>query len=140
MQHGDNEGKAIYTKDELMAKIRTSLGGRAAEIVYYGEKDGVSTGASGDLESATRTAQQIICTYGMDDDFGLAVIDPQTARGGELSAEVRAAVNRILAQEMKKAVEIISENKHLVDSLVKTLLERNHLNGSEIDRLLSQKN
>ena len=54
MQHADQEGKALYTKDELLARIKTSLGGRAAEIVYYGERDGISTGASGDLASATR--------------------------------------------------------------------------------------
>ena len=62
MRHGDREEKCLYTKDELLANIRTSLGGRAAELLYYGPKEGVSTGASGDLASATRTAQHIICS------------------------------------------------------------------------------
>ena len=139
MQHADDEGKAIYTKDELLEKIRTSLGGRAAEIVYYGEKDGISTGASGDLESATRTAQHIICTYGMDEAFGLAVIDPQTARAGELASEVRAAVNKMLDTEMKRAIELITENKVVIDKLIDELMKKNHLSGSEIDKILSQK-
>ena len=132
MQHDDNEGKAIYTKDELLAKIRTSLGGRASEIVYYGEKDGISTGASGDLVSATNIAHHIICTYGMDEKFGLAVIDQQAARDSELSGEVREAVNKILSDEMKKAIKLIEENKQAIDALVEKLLSNNHLTGSEI--------
>lgn len=135
MQHDDNEGKAIYTKDELLAKIRTSLGGRASEIVYYGEKDGISTGASGDLASATSLAQQIICTYGMDDEFGLAVIDGQSAKMSELSSEVRAAVNKILDDQMKQAIRIITEGKEAIDALVSGLISKNHLTGNEIENI-----
>ena len=132
MQHDDNEGKAIYTKDELLAKIRTSLGGRASEIVYYGDKEGISTGASGDLVSATNTARHIICTYGMDENFGLAVIDQQAARNGELAKEIREAVNKILSEEMKNAINMIEENKQAIDALVERLLSDNHLTGEEI--------
>lgn len=137
MQHAEQEGKAIYTKDELLARIRTSLGGRAAEIVYYGEKAGISTGASGDLVSASHTAQQIVCTYGMDDDFGLAVIANAVAANGTMSVEVRTAVNKILKEEMAMAVALIEENKNLIDALVEALLEKNHLNGAEIGSVLS---
>lgn len=136
MQHDDNEGKAIYTKDELISKIRTSLGGRASEIVYYGEKDGISTGASGDLASATSLAQQIICTYGMDDDFGLAVIDGQSARMSELTSEVRIAVNKILEEQMKQAIEIIAKSKNAIDAIVSELMSKNHLTGNELIALL----
>ncbi|MBQ8894747.1 MAG: AAA family ATPase [Clostridia bacterium] len=132
MQHGDNEGKAIYTKDELLARIRTSLGGRAAELVYYGEKDGVSTGPSGDLQSATHLAQQLLCTYGMDEEFGLAVADPRADQSGE----IRRAVNRILAAQLEKAVEIISAHKPAIDRLVETVISKNHLTGREIDEIL----
>lgn len=135
MQHSDHEDKGIYTKEELLAKIRTSLGGRAAEIVYYGEKDGISTGASGDLVSATNTARHIICTYGMDEKFGLAVIDPQAAQMGELSAQVREAVNKILADEMHNAIALIEQNRALIDSLVERLLSENHLPGDEIEKI-----
>lgn len=135
MQHGDNEGKAIYTKDELLARIRTSLGGRAAEIAYYGPEDGISTGASGDLSSATNLAQQIICSYGMDADFGLAVIDPQSARMGEISSAVRLAVNKILSEELKNAIDLIKANQTVIDRLVDTLLSKNHLSGSEIQTI-----
>lgn len=132
MQHAEQEGKAIYTRKELLSKIRTSLGGRAAEIVYYGNEDGISTGAGGDLVSATNLAQQLVCSYGMDKEFGLAVMSADTANGA-MSAEVRNAVNRILNEQMNKAVALISENKEKIDSLVDTLMTKNHLSGVEIE-------
>lgn len=136
MQHAEQEGKAIYTKDELLARIRTSLGGRAAEIAYYGEKDGISTGASGDLASATAVAQQIVCVYGMDEKFGLATVNGDTASNGTMSVEVRESVNRILNEQMNEAVRLISENKNKIDALVETLIDKNQLNSEEIKQVL----
>ena len=136
MQHGDTEDKGIYTKDELISRIRTSLGGRAAELVYYGERDGVSTGVSGDLAAATNLAQRIICSYGMDDSFGLAVVNTPNAAGGEVSLEVRRFVNRILNEQMAEAVRIISENKDKIDSLVNALMLKSHLNRDEIEQAI----
>ena len=131
MLHVD-EGKQVFTKEELLAKIRTSLGGRAAEIVYYGDVDGLSTGAGADLASATSAAKRIVCSYGMDDDFGLAVLDQKEAQDGEMLAKVREAVNKILDQEMKNAIGIIKENRRSIDALVERLLSDNHLTGDEI--------
>ncbi len=131
MQRAEKEGKAIYTKDELLARIRTALGGRASEIVYYGERDGVSTGAGGDLASATSIAHQIVCAYGMDDEFGLAVTN------GEISEKARESINRILKDQMNEAVRLISENKEKIDSLVNELMDKNHLNREEIQKILS---
>lgn len=139
MQHAEQEGKAIYTKDELLARIRTSLGGRAAEIAYYGTRDGISTGASGDLASATSIAQQIVCTYGMDEDFGLAVVNGTVAGNGTMSVEVRASINRILKEQMSEAVRLISENKERIDSLVEELMAKNHLNGPEIEFAITRR-
>ena len=139
MLRAEQEGKAIYTHDELLARIRTSLGGRAAEIVYYGAKDGVSTGPSGDLQSATNLAQHIVCTYGMDDEFGLAVVSP-TAANGEMSVEVRAAVNRILKEQMAETIRLVEKHKDTIDALVAELLYKNHLNEQEIARILSATN
>lgn len=135
MQHGDHEGKALYTKKELLARIRTSLGGRAAEMVCYGQEEGLSTGASGDLESATRLAEQLICNYGMDGQFGLAAISSQAMRSGELSMRVREAVNAILAEQMEEAVRLLTENRAALDRMVGVLLVKNHLTGEEIDRV-----
>lgn len=140
MQHADKEGKAIYTKEELLSRIKTSLGGRAAEIAYYGNKDGISTGASGDLLSATNVARQIICTYGMDSDFGLAVVSNDVASNGAMSIEVREAVNRILKEQMEETVRIIAENKDKLDALVEELMIKNHMNGLEIEKALTKNN
>jgi len=137
MRHADDEGKEIYTRDELLGRIRTSLGGRAAEIVYYGQKDGISTGAGGDLISATKTAQYILCSCGMDDDFGLAVVNANMADGG-LQLEVRAAVNKILKEQMAKSIELIEKNKDKIDALVNALMEKNHLSGEEMDEIFSK--
>lgn len=68
----------------------------------------------------------------MDEKFGLAVIDQQAARSGELSSEVREAVNKILAEEMQKAVKLIDENRSAIDALVERLLSENHLTGDAI--------
>ena len=139
MQHADNEGKAIYTKEELLAKIRTALGGRAAEIVYYGSQDGVSTGASGDLISATRMAEQLICAYGMDESIGLGVVSPDMIQSGPLALEIRKAVNKILNEELQKAIHIISENRLSVDRMVKKLIEKTHLAERDIQEIFKTK-
>jgi len=132
MQRAEQEGKAIYTLDELLARIRTSLGGRAAELVYYGKRDGISTGASGDLASATRVARQLVCHYGMDDSFGLAVLE------GEPTAEAMKAINRILNEQMAESVRLVEENKAIIDALVDALLNKNHLNAAEIAAILKE--
>ncbi len=138
MQHGDNEGKALYTRSEIISNIKTALAGRAAEIVYYGEEDGVSTGAAGDLAAATATAQRIICTYGMDSQFGLAVSSPLNS-SGEMQNEVREAVNRILAEQMEQTIEIIRANRDKLDALVDTLMKKNYMTGAQINEILSDK-
>jgi len=128
----------LQTKEDLISRIRVSLGGRAAEIVYYGEKDGVSTGASGDLEQATRVARAMICNYGMDDEFGMAVMSADEATRGPLAAKVSQRVSAIIRDEMKNTVEIIVKNKHRMDRLVNALLEKNKLTREEMEALLGQ--
>lgn len=139
MRHADKEGKNIFTKEEVLANIRTSLGGRAAEIVYYGEKDGVSTGASGDLAGATSLAQRMVCSYGMSDSFGLAVVSDRALAAGEMSREVRHEVNKILDSEMERAIRIITENRDKMDRMVEALMEKDHLSGPEIEAIFGEK-
>lgn len=139
MQHDDNEGKALYTRKEMIDRIRTSLGGRASEIVYYGEEDGVSTGASGDLVSATNYARSMICEYGMSERFGLAAIGSHAAFSSNLTADIYEEINRILSEELKNAIDIIAANKATIDALVDELMAKNHLSGDEI-REICEKN
>ena len=132
MQHADNEGKAMYTKSELLARIRTSLAGRAAEIVYYGPEEGISTGASGDLYSATKLAEQMICSYGMDQSVGMSYIN---ANG--ITQTIRDRVNSILDEELKNAIAIIKANREAIDAIVDALIDRNHLKENEIDDIFT---
>ncbi len=69
----DIEQRGSQTRDEWLARIRVSLGGRAAELAVYGPEAGLSTGASADLEHATNIARQMVCRYGMVDEWGLLV-------------------------------------------------------------------
>lgn len=135
MQHDSTDKKTIYTKDELLSRIRVALGGRAAEIVCYGECGGVSTGASGDLVSATAIAERIVCSYGMVDECGLAVSDPRTLRSGDVAKEVRKAVNKLLSEQMSQAIEKIRANKDMLDVLSNELMQKSHLSANEISEL-----
>ena len=132
VQYEDREDQLLYTVQELRQRIRVSLGGRAAEMVYYGEEAGLSTGASGDLQSATKLARQLICQYGMDPAFGMAVINPQEDPSGAMAAQIREAVNRILNEELAAAIQIIREKKAVMNALTQQLLERNHISGSQL--------
>ena len=134
MEHSADEMKPLSTKEELIQRIRTSLGGRAAEIAYYGEKDGISTGASGDLEQATRLAASMLCTYGMDESFGLITMDLKDALR---DSSFRSKVNAILVEQMRETVSLIKKNKRRIDKLVDALMKSNKLTGSEIEELLS---
>lgn len=138
MEHSDKDMGPLQTKEDLIGRIRTSLGGRAAEVVYYGEKDGVSTGASGDLEQATRVARAMICNYGMDDEFGMAAMSQEEATRGPLAAKVSERVSAIIKNEMTATIDIISKNKVRMDRMVTALLDRNKLTKEEMEDLLKE--
>ena len=133
MEHSSKDMGPLSTREEMLARIRTSLGGRAAEIAYYGEEEGVSTGASGDLEQATRTAAAMLCAYGMDGDFGLAAMDLKEALRDR---EARARINTLLGREMANTVDIIRQNKPRIDRMVDALMKKNKLTGAEMEVLL----
>lgn len=136
MQHANTENKGVYTKEELLARIRVALAGRAAEVVYYGDKDGISTGASGDLQTATSIAEQMVCSYGMDEKIGLGTVE-YSAHSSPYFSQIRDRVNEILKEEFEKAKAAISENRKAMDKLVDVLLVKNQLKGKEIDEILS---
>jgi len=133
MEHSAREAAPLSTREEMIHRIRTSLGGRAAEIAYYGADKGISTGPSGDLEQATRTAAAMLCAYGMDDDFGLAAMDLKDA---VRDVKVREKINEILRREMETTVEIIRQNKPRIDRMVNALMKKNKLTGEEMEELL----
>ena len=137
MLHGDNESQGTYTKKMLLNRIRTSLGGRAAELVFFGEDEGLSTGPSSDLRTATAIARSIVCNYGMDETMGLAVISESEATEGFLAQQIRDAVNNILKTELDNAKELLIANRAAVDKIVEVLLVKNHLSSEEINDIFS---
>lgn len=134
MEHGDEQRtRSTMSKRDIIDLIRTCLGGRAAEIVYYGETEGLDTGAGNDLEQATNYALNMVTRYGMDEKSGLAFIERSAAVA---SAEIMERVNEILSEEMENAVGLIDKNKEKTDALVEELLRKNRLTGEEIVRLI----
>lgn len=138
MQHADNEGKGTYTKKELLSRVRTALGGRAAEVVYYGDEDGVSTGASGDLHTATAIIENMICSYGMDETVGLGSVDLRSISSAPHYAKIVARVNELLAREFNTVKCAIEQHREAIDELVKVLLEKNALKSNEIEEILKK--
>ena len=133
VQTGDNEKRFDYNKRELLALIRTSLAGRAAELVFYGDEDGLSTGASSDLRKATQIAEHMLGTYGMDAEFGLATLHEVA---GDTADKLRDLVNRILQEELEKAMTAIRENNAAYQAVVDALVQKNSLKGEELDRII----
>jgi len=129
-----------HTRAELLAKIRVSLAGRAAEIVCYGPEDGLSTGASQDLEKATNIARDIVCRYGMDEDFGLLVTPELMKYEGAMSSpvylKVNETANRILKEQMNLTLDLLRENQQHLDNLVKELTERERITSEELAEIL----
>ncbi|MCL1821629.1 MAG: AAA family ATPase [Prolixibacteraceae bacterium] len=136
MEHADTENSPLKTREELLGRIRTSLGGRAAEIAYYGDEDGISSGASGDLQSATRIARAMICAYGMDETIGMAVLSEEEATRGPMAEKITQRISEIISRELAYTIQVISKGKHKIDDLVEQLLEKNKLNKEEMEEIL----
>lgn len=130
MQHADNDMKGSRTRQELLNNICCALAGRAAELVYYGEEDGLTTGASNDLEQATRIASYMVRALGMYPEAGLAVMTEYTSQ--EQRAKLDAIVKQILEEEMEHAKQVIRDNRDKMDALVDALMEKQHLTEEEI--------
>ncbi len=124
---------SVRTRKDLLASIRTALAGRAAEIVFFGEEDGISIGASGDIRQATETAMQMITVHGMHEEHGIMFDDDGPAR-----EETIRLCNRILGEELDNAIAAITENRDRTQALVDALVSKNHLLGSEIEKILTK--
>ena len=135
MQHANQEDATEYTRDELLAWIRTSLAGRAAEQVFYGKEKSLNTGAYGDLQHATDVAFQIVCTYGMEEDQLIALSKDEILQS-ELAGEYTAKVNEILKTEMKNAIEIIENAKDKIRRIADVLVKENRLTGKQFEELM----
>jgi len=132
--------RPLMSRDDILANIRTSLGGRAAELICYGRDAGLTTGAQGDLDSATEEARKMICCYGMDETFGLAVMPEllrnQQALSSPIYQQLNAAVRRILDREMDVTIKALEACRDLFDKLVGELMEKNTLYRRDLQQIL----
>jgi ATP-dependent metalloprotease FtsH len=136
VENSGSEALSQHTRDSLLALLRSALGGRAAEIARFGNDYGISTGAASDLKTATNIAKSMIMSYGMDDEFGLAVISLDEAAKGLLAEKIHEKVSAVLKVQLDEAVRIIESNLQKVSRLAEVLLEKNSLTRLEIERIL----
>jgi len=136
----DVEKRDSQTRDELLADIRVSLGGRGAELVYYGPDAGLSTGASQDLENATNIARTMVCRYGMEKEFGLLVTPElmkyEAALSSPVYLKVNEAANKILKEQMEETLKLLKKNKKHLDAVTEALIEKERLTREELQKIL----
>ncbi len=135
----EEDKTSLRTKDELMAKIAVSMGGRAAEEVVLGVQ---SNGAAQDIQDATSTAKNMVALYGMSEEFGmmaLASVRNQYLDGGygiecadTTSAQIDRAVMAILKTSFEKAKQVLQDNRADMDKVVAYLLEKETITGAEM--------
>lgn len=132
------EEKYLLTKDELITKIVTLLGGRAAEEVVFHT---VTTGASNDIERATKLARTMVSQYGMSDTFGLMGLESVESQyldgrsvlncSDQTAAKLDDEVNKMLKEYYAKAKELLSENVECLDSVAEYLIDKETITGKE---------
>ena len=133
------EEKHLHTKDELLAELRSLLGGRAAEEIVFGT---VTAGASGDIQQATGTARNMVALYGMSQELGLmaaASVQNRYLDGSahmdcsdETAAKVDRAVKRMLDESYAQARQLLTDNRALLDEIAQYLLLKETITGEEL--------
>lgn len=141
IEDGDH---TLMTKEEILAKIATMTGGRAAEEVVF---NSITTGASNDIEQATKIARAMITRYGMTDDFDMVALETvnNAYLGGDASlacsertaATVDDKVVEVVKQQHEKAKQMLIENRGKLDEIAKYLYEKETITGEEFMRILT---
>lgn len=131
-----DENRIIYSKSELEGIIRQSMGGRAAEIIYYGDDDGLTTGAAGDLQRATHYAGLMVRDYGMEKGIGQVAINPKNLNDGPLAIKVLESVEKIINSQLIYAIDELRKHRKSLDHLVERLMEKNRLTRNELEIIL----
>ncbi len=139
----DDGNHYLMSKEEIENKIATFTGGRAAEEVIFGS---VTTGASNDIEQATKLARAMITRYGMSDDFGMVALETVNNQylGGDASlacsAETQTLIDKqvveLIKKEYEKAKNILIENRSKLDNLAQFLYEKETITGEEFMEIL----
>lgn len=141
MEREADEKRIIYTKPEIEQLIREAMGGRASELIYYGDEDGLSTGVGGDLQNATQWAMRMVQEFGMDESVGqLAVGDITGNRAGDgpLNAQVARQAQIIVNNQLNQAISLLRENSTALDKLIAELIRKNRLTREEMEKIFEQ--
>ena len=141
----DTGDKYLMTKQEIENKIATFTGGRAAEEVVFSE---ITTGASNDIEQATKLARAMITRYGMSEDFDMVAMETVTNQylGGDTSLACSADTQKRIDEKVvelvkaqhEKAKRILTENRGRLDALAQFLYEKETITGDEFMQILKQ--
>ena len=145
VMHVPEEEKYLNTKAELQAMLVGLFGGRAAEQIVF---DSVTTGASNDIEKATKIARAMVTQYGMSDKFGLMgleSVENQYLSGNTVmncadatAASVDEEVMRILKESYEEALRLLRENREVMDKLAEFLIEKETITGKEFMHIFRQ--
>jgi len=142
----DEGNHYLMTKDEIINKIATLTAGRVAEEIVFGS---ITTGASNDIEQATKLARAMITRYGMSDEFGMVAMetvenaylggDTSLSCSAETQARIDALVVSIVKEQYQKATQILTDNRAKLDELAKYLYEKETITGEEFMNILNKK-
>ena len=141
VEDGDH---TLMTKEEILNKIATLTGGRAAEELIF---HSITTGASNDIEQTTKLARALVTRYGMTEDFDMVALetvnnaylggDASLACSEQTAAQVDAKVVEIVQAEHKKAYKLLADNKRKLDEIAQYLYEKETISGEEFMRILN---
>ncbi len=142
----DEGNHYLMTKDEIINKIATLTAGRVAEEIVFGS---ITTGASNDIEQATKLARAMITRYGMSDEFGMVAMetvenaylggDTSLSCSAETQTRIDALVVSIVKEQYQKATQILTENRAKLDELAKYLYEKETITGEKFMNILNKK-
>ena len=136
----ETDDETSVSRRQLLAKLDVCMGGRVAEELIFGDSN-VTTGASSDLEQATRLARAMVTKYGMSDAVGqVALAYEEGAAGGGLSSETRALVEsevkRLVGAAYARAKAVLTSHERELHALAAELVEKETLSGAQIRELL----
>lgn len=139
------EEKFLQTKDELVAKIKTYMAGRAAEELIF---HSATSGAANDIEMATRIARAMVTQYGMSDEFGMMSLEtvenryldgrPALNCGEETAAQIDKVVQRMIADAYADAIKMLEENREVLDRISDYLYEKETITGKEFMKIFRE--
>ena len=140
----DEEDRLLMSREQILDKITTFCGGRAAEQLIFGR---ITSGASNDIEQATKLARAMVTRLGMSDTFGMMALETQSGQylsgdanlvcSDQTAARIDVEVKQIIAQCYERAMQILTDNKEKLHELAKILLEKETITGIEFMAVLA---